>query len=232
MPRLRRRTGGMAMSEPDVTLTDYGLALECVVCAVLLARTPTARTSLRTAGICFFLFLGISTAAGGTVHGFFPDDASPGNQRLWQVTLLTLGLAAASAWVVGAGFLASGRNGRFLALAAIPQIGLYSGNVAWVTQEFWITMTIYLPAALLLLTAFGSAWWQTRRGFLLVGAVGLVLTFVAAFIQVERIGLHPRYFNHNALYHVVQACALAMISFGMRSLVGTYSRTIAMPEGT
>ncbi|MFN0053244.1 MAG: DUF6962 family protein [Planctomycetales bacterium] len=210
------------MLEQGVTLTDYGLALECVVCAALLARTKTSRTSLRAAGICFFLFLGVSTAAGGTVHGFFPDENSPPGRFLWNVTLQTLGLAAMSAWLLGAGFFAAGRKGHWLALAAFPQVGLYGANVALVTQEFWITMTIYLPAALLLLSAFGCAWWRTRQPFLLVGGTGLTLTFVAALIQVQKIGIHPEYFNHNALYHVVQAVALAMLSFGTRTLVGTF----------
>lgn len=210
------------MTEPDVTLTDYGLALECALCAALLARTPTSRASLRWAGICFFLFLGISTAAGGTVHGFFPDESTPENQFLWKLTLQTVGLAAMSAWLVAAGILSAGRTGRMLAFAAVPQIGVYTTNVVLVTQQFWITMTIYLPAAMLLLAAFGYSYCRDRRRFLLVGALGLVLTFVAAFVQVQRIGIHPRYFNHNACYHTVQAVALAMMSFGMRSLVGSY----------
>jgi hypothetical protein len=210
------------MLEPDVTLTDYGLTLECALCATLLTRTPTSRTSLRVAGICFFIFLGISTATGGTVHGFFPDESSPGSQILWKLTLLSVGLTSMSAWLIGAGILASGPNQRWLAFAAFPQVGVYGGNVFLVTQKFWITMTIYLPAAFLLLAAFGYRFWRDRRSFLLVGALGLVLTFVAAFVQVNRIGIHPRYFNHNALYHVVQAFALAMISLGMRLLVGSY----------
>ena len=177
---------------------------------------------MRFAGICFFIFLGVSTATGGTVHGFFPDESSAGSQILWKLTLLSVGLTSMSAWIVAAGILSSGRNQRWLAFVALPQVGVYGTNVLLVTQKFWITMTIYLPAAFLLLTAFGYTFWRDRRSFLLVGALGLVLTFVAAYVQVNRISIHPQYFNHNALYHVVQAIALAMISLGMRLLVGSY----------
>jgi hypothetical protein len=127
-----------------------------------------------------------------------------------------------SAWLVAAGILSSGRNRRWLAFAAFPQVGVYGSNVFLVTHKVWITMTIYLPAAFLLLAAFGHTFWRDRRSFLLVGALGLVLTFVGAFVQVNRISIHPRYFNHNAPHHVVQAFALAMISLGMRLLVGSY----------
>jgi hypothetical protein len=38
-----------------------------------------------------------------------------------------------------------------------------------------------------------------------------VLTLVAAAVQQARIALHPTYFNHNALYHLLQAIALFLI---------------------
>jgi hypothetical protein len=42
----------------------------------------------------------------------------------------------------------------------------------------------------------------------------MVLTLVAAVVQQRRIALHPAYFNHNALYHAIQAIALGMIYLG------------------
>src|SRR5437016_2062948 len=123
------------MSEPDVTLTDYGLALECAVCAAFLGLTPTVSKSLRSAGMFFFIFMGLSAATGGTIHGFFPEKQSPECRFLWQLTLQSVGLAAFSTWILGAGLFASGRTGRWLALAAIPQIALYSMLVLLMTQE-------------------------------------------------------------------------------------------------
>jgi hypothetical protein len=43
--------------------------------------------------------------------------------------------------------------------------------------------------------------------------------FVAAGIQQGGIGLHPVYFNHNALYHLVQGIALALIFLAARGLL-------------
>ena len=48
------------------------------------------------------------------------------------------------------------------------------------------------------------------------GAWGLGLTFVAAAVQQGRVGLHPRYFNHNALYHLIQGAGLFLVFRGAR----------------
>jgi Family of unknown function (DUF6962) len=208
------------MSEPDVTLTDYGLALECAVCAALLGLALGAQKGRRFAGMFFFTFLGLSAATGGTVHGFCPTMQSQECQFLWSLTLQLIGLAAFSTWTLGAGLVATGRAGRWLALAAIPQFALYSTLVFLMTQEFWIAFTIYLPAALLLLAGFCRAAWHDGHRFLLVGASGSVLSFVSSFLQFMKIGIDPVYFNHNALAHVVQAVALALLFLGIRFAIG------------
>ena len=38
------------------------------------------------------------------------------------------------------------------------------------------------------------------------------------FLQQLRVGIHPVYFNHNALYHAIQGIALVMIYMGARAL--------------
>ncbi len=48
--------------------------------------------------------------------------------------------------------------------------------------------------------------------------MGLLLTFVAAYVQQAKIGLNPQYFNHNALYHLIQAVALGMFFLSARQL--------------
>jgi hypothetical protein len=213
------------MGEPDVTLTDYALALECAICAAFLALTPTCRKGLGTAGVGFFAFLGASAAAGGTVHGFYPDEQSPEGRLLWLLTLLLVGLAALSAWTLGASMLSSGRATRWLVFPAFVPVGCYGVVVLLITQEYWITMTVSLPAALLLLVGFCQAVWRSRHLFLFLGALGLVLTFVAAFIQLMKFCIHPVYFNHNAFYHCVQAVGLALIFLGIRYLVGSARET-------
>jgi hypothetical protein len=211
------------MLEPDVTLTDYGLALECAILAIGLWLGPQSRRELRSAGIFFFVFLGVSAITGGTVHGFYSDPQTPESRWLWQLTLQSIGLAAFSTWRLAAGILASGRAARWLTLAAFPQLALYSTSALLFTQEFWITFTIYLPAALLLLAAFCRAVWRDGHRFVLLGVASSVLSFASCFLQFMRIGIHPVYFNHNALAHVVQAVALALLFFAIRYVAGPNS---------
>ena len=51
-----------------------------------------------------------------------------------------------------------------------------------------------------------------------MAAGGLSLTLVAAVLQQLQVALHPDYFNHNAVFHVVQAVAMLLFFLGGRSL--------------
>ncbi len=77
----------------------------------------------------------------------------------------------------------------------------------------------YLPAALFLLAVFG--WKAARSGIrgAWAGMAGLVLSFLAAAVQQLRIAPDPARFDHNALYHVLQAVALILIYRGAAALV-------------
>jgi hypothetical protein len=48
-------------------------------------------------------------------------------------------------------------------------------------------------------------------------AMGLALSVVAAVLQQQRVAVHPVYFDHNALYHLVQAIALVVLYRGLRA---------------
>ena len=90
--------------------------------------------------------------------------------------------------------------------------------VGWLILILALAIAAYLPAALFLLAVFVSA--GHRRGRSNVsGTVGLALTFVAAAVQQLHIALHPVYFNHNALYHVIQGIAIVLLFLGARQLL-------------
>jgi hypothetical protein len=206
------------MTEPDVALTDYGLAIECAVFVFLLCNRK--QSPLRLWFTLFFASIGAAAFLGGTVHGFFLDTASTQYRVLWPATLIAVGLTAMSAWMIGARLGLSRNIARFVRLFAALDFAVYSLLVLFVTQGFAPVVINYLPAALFLLVVFFSLHRRRKTPDLLAGIYGLLLTFLAAGVQAGGFTVHPVYLSHNALYHVIQAIALFLIFRAARSLAG------------
>jgi hypothetical protein len=208
-----------AMTEPDVTLTDYALTIECALFALLLYLHGDRNSPSRPWFMLFFASIGIATLTGGTVHGFFLDTESIGYRILWPVTLVAGGVAALATWGIAAKLGVSEKTERrIIRLATLAAI-FYCATVLFLSQEFYITVINYLFPTLFLLIVLHKLYRHMRIRELGIGAIGLVLTFVAAGAQQGRLGLHPLYFNHNAVYHTIQAVALLMIFWAARWLV-------------
>ncbi|MBI1894690.1 MAG: hypothetical protein HYS14_11320 [Candidatus Rokubacteria bacterium] len=138
------------MTEPDVALTDYALAVECGVFAYLLSRRASRNRSLSA---WFVLFFGATTGtalAGGTVHGFFLDERTLGARVLWPAALLALGLVALAAWEIGATLRFAPPLVRKISLVARAEFVVYAGVVFFVSQAFAVAVLNYLPAMLFL----------------------------------------------------------------------------------
>jgi hypothetical protein len=204
------------ITEPDVTLTDYFLALECAVFACLLYFKNDRLKPFR---LWFAIFLGalsLAAALGGTVHGFFVDESTAGYKILWPATLVALGLAALAGWGISSRMIFSPETARKTAGAAAVLFLVYSVVVVFVNQSFLVAILHYLPSVFFLLIAWLSVYRRARSGRALAGVFGLALFFVAAGAQQARIALHPVYFNHNALYHVIQAVAIFLVFYSAR----------------
>jgi hypothetical protein len=207
------------LTEPDVVLTDYALAVECALLARLLWRSGAPSSRLRAPFTIFFASIGASALAGGTVHGFFLDPASAGHRWLWPATLLGIGVTAAAAWIAGARMLFGPRPARAIAWAAALGLAAFAAHVIGGAQAFRVAVLFYLPAALFLTLAHAVRFARTRAREIAIGLVGLGLSFAAAIAQQARMALHPVYFTHNAVYHVIQGVALLLIFRAARSLV-------------
>ena len=208
----------MTLTEPAVALTDFALTIECAVFALLLARGDASDRTLRLWFVVFFASAGVASLLGGSVHGFFPDRASDGRRILWQVTLLAILVTALAAWNIGAGLLLTQRNASTVRRLAILQLLIFSFIVMFVKHEFFIAIIAYLPATLFLLIGLIAGYRRRRLPALRWGIAGLGLTFLAAAVQRLNISIHPRYFDHNALYHVIQGAGLWMIFLGARCI--------------
>ncbi|MGH7408224.1 MAG: DUF6962 family protein [Candidatus Methylomirabilales bacterium] len=209
------------ITEPDVTLTDYGLAIECALFTYLLYRRGGRPQPLRTWFAVFFGSASVASLTGGTVHGFFLDVKTVGYAILWPATLVAIGVTALSTWAIGARIQFSAGVARGISIGAAVGFAGYCVVVLFVAQTFRIAVLNYLPAAIFLLGVLTIAYARVREREVLVGMGGLVLIFVAAGVQQGGVALHPVYFNHNALFHLIQAVALFMLFWGARCFVGT-----------
>jgi len=215
------------MTEPDVALTDYVLAAESLLLLALLRR----RSSPDGPRFWLALYFGsVSVAAlcGGTVHGFFLDEQSIGHLILWPATLIAAGATALAAWAIGARILLRERAAHRVIIAAVAQFLIYSMLLLW-TQDFRLAIVVNLPATLWLLAGFVVAYRRERHRSLLAAAASIALILIAALLQQIGVGVHPLYFSHNALYHVLQGVALVLFFRGARWITAAEKNNIPEP---
>jgi MFS family permease len=214
------------VTEPDVTLTDYALALECAALAVAIGRRQVRDRPLRFWFALFFAVTAIAALLGGTVHGFLLDPENRWRDVVWLATMLAIGVASLAAWNAGTRLLLPRAAGA-LSAAGWLTLAVYVAVLLLVTQRFWVAIAFYLPAVMALLAGFVAAWRRSPSAELSRGVIGVALVFPAALVQQLRIALHPVYFNHNALYHLIQGVAFFLIFLGAR---GTLARPSLVEE--
>lgn len=207
------------MNEPDVTLTDYALGLECVFFALWLLAYGQADHPLRLWFIIFFVSIGLAAFTGGIVHGYFPNEGTPGHTFLWVTTLIAIGVTALSGWAIGAQLYFSETIAAWITRGAVIVFGLYCVVVLFATRDFLVAIAHYLPATIFLLIVYVLVYQQAHETPVLSGLLGLILTFIAAGVQQAQLSFHPVYLSYNALYHVLQAVALFLIYWSARWFV-------------
>jgi hypothetical protein len=217
------------MTEPAVALSDYALTLEAIVLTLLLQRATGPRTTLRAWFIVFFVSAGIAALCGGTVHGFYLDKQHVGHAILWKATLLATGVTALSTWAIGAEFLGPTQFKRIILAAAFVQLAVFAAIVVLYSDAFWLAIAFNLPAVVFLLVVLVFSYWRYRHSAVLMMAFALVLTLCAAILQQLRVGLHRVYFDHNVVYHLIQAVVLYLLFLGARQLCSVSSLALRGP---
>lgn len=206
----------MTVSEPVTLVTDYLLAVFTSALGWRLGRAARvaewsgfSQTARRQDWWSVaFLATAIAGAAGGTVHGFQHAMARALTNVLWLVTLESLVVAAFAVVSAAIGLFGWGRATTFVTtFAAAVVFGSYG---LWVVKNpvFLSAIVAYAAAFVVLVGVRLYVRPLDGAGRLLIA--GVTLSAVAAVIQQSGIPIH-RHFNHNDLYHVVQAIAIFLL---------------------
>jgi hypothetical protein len=209
---------GVTIHDPDVVFTDLGLALLAGYLGWRLWITKPPATLRRTGGVLMGALAG-AAFWGAIFHAFFPDDtATTPGFIAWMPVALSIVVAAMAMLELSLGILLPrlppGSRRAIVAAYAI----VFAAVVILVDESFASIVRFYVPALLLLLIGAGLEAARSRgTGWTLVTA-GLFLSAGAALLQQLEVSVHPDYFDHNAVYHVVQGIALVFLYLGFRRI--------------
>jgi glycine betaine/choline ABC-type transport system substrate-binding protein len=201
----------MSLLEPDVALSDFALAIECAILALWLHRSPPDKNALHAWLVLFFAAVGSAALLGGITHGFLGDPQTTAARATWNATLVAIGFAALSNWVIGARLLFSPVTARGVSVLAGVIFAGYVTTVLFFNQSFAVATLHSAPAGGFLTIALTITYLQTRRRYLLPGIAGLALSFAAAALQQIEVGLPSLGLTHNAVYHLFQIIAMLLI---------------------
>ena len=214
----------IALAERAVAITDAFLALECAAFAIAIARDHRGRRSpLRMPFVGFFGATAVASGAGAILHGLTSDRSDPRRRLLWRGSLGAIGVAAFASWLLALRLVIRGpirgRLERLVAAAHAPYFGL----VVATDQPYRTAVAWYVPGAATLGLALATRLRDPDdRPPVAAALAGLGVTFAAAVVQTRRIGVGAR-FDHNALYHSLQAGGVALFHLAARGFLGRRS---------
>jgi hypothetical protein len=197
------------MHEPAVVLSDRVLAiLGAVLC-------------WRLTGLGRVILGGLASAAfwGAIFHAFFPDrTATPLGFVAWLLVAFSILVVAAALLALALSILVPRTAAALRQTIVTMYAAGFAGVVLLVDESFSTIVLLYGPTLVLGLAAAAREAIRTRSrgGAWALVALGLTLSAAAALLQQASVALHPVYFDHNAVYHVVQAAALVVLYLGFR----------------
>jgi hypothetical protein len=210
---LQNKTLRMTIYEPSVTLTDYGLTIECVYFTYLLMKQRGTVTRLYRWFVMFFCALGLASFIGGTSHGFFYDESSALYTLVWNSTLISLGAVGVAAYMIASILVAGEINSKRVGFYIVAAYIIYCSVIILVNNEFYVAIAFYLPASAAMLLALVWVFFKIRRWFVFFGISGMLITFIASAIQQLGISIHPIWLDHNVIYHLLMAIAIMLLFY-------------------
>lgn len=161
-----------------------------------------------------FLVTAVGAVAGGTAHGFREFIGETGEIVTWQVAVYSLGLTTLF-FLCGTILAHTPTKWRnlFLALAIIEFVFYALWMVFY--DSFVYAILDYTLGAIAIGIIEAIKWKNSKEtsGRWIISSIAL--TFFAASLQQVGVGINE-HFNHNDVYHVLQAIAMIMLYLGVR----------------
>lgn len=211
------------MMDPVVTLTNFVLTAECWGFALALARAGDRKGPLPWF-VALFVALGLGALLGGITHGFVPESAAGAATVFWTGNMLALGGAGAAAAMIAGQIAWPIGQGRGYSISVALLAALYALVVLFVSQDFYVALAGTLVPVLFLLAMLIRLYRQSGRAGVLLAAAGLLVNMAGSVQQQLGWGLDPVWFNHNAVFHLIQMLAFLLIFLGGRPTAAAVSR--------
>lgn len=154
----------------------------------------------------------LATLFGGLWHGFFSAPGTNGERFIWWLSTVFAGLSAIGLALTG--IEALGRRHRVIPWTATAFAAAFAIYV-WFDTRFLAALVVNAFATLVCI--FGMLY-RLRRGQTMASSMvwcALTISILAGISQQYGVAIHPRYFDHNATYHVLLLPALGLFYAGI-----------------
>jgi hypothetical protein len=173
--------------------------------------------TLARAGAVLLGALASAALWGAIFHAFFPaNTATLAGFVAWIPVALSIMVAAAAMLELALRILLPRLAPRVRRSIVVVYAASFLAVVLLVDESFTSIVRFYVPALILLLLAAGRQAIRDRSASWALIAIGLTISAGAALLQQAEVSIHPVYFDHNAVYHVVQGIALVVLYLGFR----------------
>jgi hypothetical protein len=122
--------------------------------------------------------------------------------------MLIIGVAASLAWILFFLLLGVERGLRGVVVAVTAAFLVYAYVVVHIDYSFRVSAIASAAPVLALLGLMLVRAVRDGHRNATIASAAIVLMLAAAVLQQLHVGLHPVWFNHNALYHVLEGIGL------------------------
>lgn len=202
-------------TELTTAATDAVLGLLCTGLALVLALQPVTEPFKRNVWLAVLIGMALGSFLGAVAHGLQLTEST--KALLWKPLYLSLGVTVALV-AVGAVYDWWGIEvaRRVLPWAVVAGIVFFAASQL-LGGAFAIFIAYEGVAIITALTIYTLLAIRGGMPGATAAAVGLVLSMVAAIVQVTPLGLTLIWrFDHNGLFHLIQMVAIVAMSAGIR----------------